>query len=122
MNINHFLYFRRQVNVFCLHMEGGIFLLLCLLALFFGNNARRNRENSLSAKELARKAKFKLIMTWSALVLVTLFLLVFTPALIYDISVAIDTHFDKDTYIGIVLWVVAVFTIYTIIKQLRNKN
>lgn len=101
-------------------MEGGIFLLLCLLALFIGNNARKTREQKLSEKEIKRKEKFKLIMTWSALVLIVLFLLFFIPALIYDIKIAIDTSFDKETWIGIALFLVGIFTIITIIKKLQK--
>lgn len=101
-------------------MEGGIFLLLCLLALVIGNNARKTREQKLSEKEIRRKEKFKHVMTWSALVLIIAFLMFFIPALIYDIKIALDTRFDNETWLGIALLIVAIFTIITIVKRLRK--
>ena len=102
-------------------MEGGLFLLLCLIALMIGARARNSKYKQLTDKELRRKIRIKNIVVCSALVLVVMFLLAYTPFVIQDIRIAIDTHFQLETYLSIALLFFGIFTIYTIIKSLKNK-
>lgn len=101
-------------------MEGGLFLLLCLIALMIGARARNSKYKQLSDKEVQRKKRIKNIVVWSALVLVILFLIAYTPFVIQDIRIAIDTSFEPETYLSIVLLGFGLFTIYSIIKSLKE--
>jgi len=101
-------------------MGGGLFLLLCLLALFIGARARNSKNRVLSDKEIKRKERAKRIMVIASLVLVSLFLLAFLPFVIQDIVIAIDTHFYIETYLSMALLAFGLFTIYTIIKSLKK--
>ena len=98
-------------------MEGGLFLLLCLIALMIGARARNSKYKQLSDKELQRKNTIKNIVVWSAMILVIMFLLAYTPFVIQDVRIAFDTHFEIETYLSIALLAFGVFTIYTIASR-----
>ena len=100
-------------------MQGGLFLLLCLIALMIGARARNSKYQKLSEKDRRRKEFIKKIVTWSALILVIAFSIVFVPFVIQDVRIAIDTHFELETYLSITLLLFGAFTIYTIIKSLK---
>jgi cytochrome c biogenesis factor len=103
-------------------MEGGIFLLLCVLALFIGSRARNAKLKNLSEKQLRRKAKMTKGMVLAAFVLVVLFLLAYTPFVLREISIARDTHFSTESYLSLILWVFGFFTLYTIFKALKKSK
>lgn len=103
-------------------MEGGIFLLLCLLALLIGSRARNTKLKNLSAKEIRRKEKMKRFMVLAAFVLVVLFLLAYTPFVIREISIARDTHFALESYLSMLLWFFGLFTLYTIFQALKKSK
>jgi hypothetical protein len=103
-------------------MEGGLFLLLCVIALIIGSKARSSSSKTLSNKELKRKERIKSIMIWSALVLISMILLAYIPFLIQEIRIAIDTHFELETYLSMVLFLLGMFTIYTIITSLKRQK
>jgi len=102
-------------------MEGGIFLLLCLLALFIGSRARNNRSKQLSEKEFKRKEKIMRFMIYASLLLIVLFLLAYTPFAIREFNIARDTHFSAESYLSFGLWGFGLFTLYTIVQTLRKK-
>lgn len=101
-------------------MEGGLFLLLCLIALMIGARARNSKYKQLSDKEQRRKEMIKKIIVWGALILIVMFLFAYAPFVIQDVRIAIDTHFVLETYLSITLLAFGVFTIYTIIKSLNK--
>jgi len=102
-------------------MKGGIFLLLCLLALVLGSRARNAKYKQLSQKEIKRKELMKQFMRWGALVVISFVLLGYIPFVYQEIRIAIDTQFILDTYLSIVLLVFGGFTLYTVIKAIRRK-
>lgn len=100
-------------------MEGGIFLLLCLLALLIGSRARNTRANPLSAKAERNRLRIKIFLIWTALLIITLWVVLFIPAVIEKVSIAIDTHFDWDTAISIALLAFGIYTMYVILLRLK---
>lgn len=100
-------------------MEGGLFLLLCLLALFIGSRARRSKTN-INPKAIKQKARIKRFIVIVALILVTAFEIVYIPFLYQDIEIALHTHFSMDNYISVGIVIVGLIVIITSIKQLRK--
>jgi uncharacterized membrane protein len=87
-------------------MEGGIFLLLCVLALFIGSRARNTRNKPMSAKAVRNLMRLKTGLMWASLVELVL--------------IARDTHFDWDTLISVGLVLFGFYTIYTIVVKLKQ--
>ncbi len=103
-------------------MEGGLFLLLCVIALIMGSRARNSSAKTLTDKELRKRARIKNIMIWSALGLISVILIAYIPFLFQEISIAFDTHFQLQTYLSIILFLFGIFTVYTIITTQRKSR
>lgn len=100
-------------------MEAGIFLVLCLLALFVGSRAKRSRQAIISPKARKQKEKVKSIIMIVALVVISFFLILYSPFLYQDVTMAIQTSFSLDNYLSIAILVVGVLTIFTLLKRLN---
>jgi cell division septal protein FtsQ len=105
-------------------MEGGIFLLLALLALLIGSRVRNTRSSSLSPKAAKNKLRIKLFLIWVSLLIIFLWVVLFIPAVIEKVKISIDTHFDWDTAISILLLAFGIYTLYVILQRLKlmHKN
>ncbi|MGD9992660.1 MAG: hypothetical protein AB7S69_05120 [Salinivirgaceae bacterium] len=104
-------------------MEGGIFLLLCVLALFIGSRARNTRNKPMSEKAVRNLLRLKIGLIWASLVLIIAMMLMLLPSTVELVLIARDTHFDWDTLISVGLVLFGFYTIYAIlvkIKQLRK--
>lgn len=99
-------------------MSGGIFLLLCVLALFIGTRARRSKV--LSPKALKNKEKFKKALLIITLFLTALLVILFLPIIFHDVRIAIDTRFDAVFFINIGIVLLSIFTFYTAFRKLRK--
>lgn len=99
-------------------MNGGIFLLLCVLAFFIGTRARRSK--TLSPKALKNKEKFKKVLLIITLFLTALLVILFLPIIFYDIRIAIDTRFDVNFFINIGIILLSGFTFYTALRKLQK--
>jgi cell division septal protein FtsQ len=104
-------------------MEGGIFLLLCVLALFIGSRARNTRNKPMSEKAVRNLLRLKTGLIWASLVLIVAMMLMLLPSTVELVLIARDTHFDWDTLISVGLVLFGFYTIYAIViklKQLRK--
>lgn len=103
-------------------MQGGIFLVLCFLALLMGSKARNLKFKGLSEKEIRRKYRIKRLMIWLSLGVCGAVILAYTPFLIEEISIARDTQFTLETYLSMLIFVFGWVTIYTIMRSLKKKK
>ncbi len=99
-------------------MGKGIFILLCLLALMIGSRARKSKV--VTPEALAKRKKFKKILSFIAVVFTGLFLFFFIPAFYKEIRIAIDTHFSIENLLGFAVIVVGSITFITALKTLQN--
>lgn len=103
-------------------MEGGIFLLLCLLALVIGSRVRNSRSKPQTEKAIQNQMRVKKIMIWVSLVLISIWVLLLIPSAIELTNIAIHTHFDWDTVLSVFFVIFGLFTIYSIVRQLKKMN
>jgi small basic protein len=61
-------------------------------------------------------------MVWTSLIVVTIFLLIYLPAMFQNIRIGIDTHFDKEIFLSIGLFIFGLFTVYSIVKSLMKSK
>lgn len=100
-------------------MGEGLFILLCVLALIIGTRARNSKVQN--PKSLAKKKKIKKALSYVALVLIGLLLIVFTPSFFKGIRIALDTRFSIENYLGIGVILVGSFTFISILKKLKTE-
>lgn len=101
-------------------MEGGLFLLLCLLALLIGSRARNTRSRQLTPKAVRQRLRAKLFLASAAFVVITLMLLFYIPAFVEAVLIALDTSFSWDILIGLGIIVVGITTLIFILKMLKD--
>ena len=101
-------------------MEGGIFLLLCVLALFIGSRARNTRNKPLSGKAARNLLRLKTGLIWASLVLIVAMMIMLLPSTVELVLIAGDTHFDWDTLISVGLVLFGFYTIYAIVIKLKQ--
>lgn len=99
-------------------MGQGLFLLLCVLALFIGTRARNSK--ALSPKSIQTRKKFKRILSLLAVALNGAVLILFIPAIYREIRISIDTHFTVESYLSMAVLIVGIFTFIAIIKVLKR--
>lgn len=101
-------------------MSSGLFLLLCVLALFIGTRARRSKV--LSPKGIKIKNKFKRILLITAIVFTSLLIILFVPTVFQEFKIAIDTRFNADLFINLGIVIISIFVLYTAIKKLKESK
>ncbi len=103
-------------------MEGGVFLLLLVLALSIGLKVGNNRGKPLSAKAQKQRVKMKRVLMWAVCILLAFLWIIYFPAALTELRIALDTRFSAELILLLLILVVALFTLILLLKELLQKK